>query len=98
MSKHARDSQVKVLIYTHVYSAASFGLKFVFASPLEDLDVTRMVVHIMSLLSFSLSLISLCSLFSLQMLTETHFATGFSFCLFFFLHGLSIVNSGYDQH
>ena len=43
-----------------------------------------MVVHIMSLLSFSLSLISLCSLFSPQMLTETHFATGFSFCLFFF--------------
>lgn len=68
MSKHASDSQVKVLIYTHVYPAESVGLKFLFASQLEDLDVRRMVVHIMPLLSFSLSLISLCSLFSLQML------------------------------
>lgn len=33
--KHARDSQAKVLIHTHVHPAASFGLKFLFASPLE---------------------------------------------------------------
>ena len=50
----ARDSQVKVLIHIHVYPVASFVLKFLFPSPLEDLDVREMVVHITPLLFFSL--------------------------------------------
>ena len=50
----ARDSQVKVLIHIHVCPVASFGLKILFASALEDLDVREMVVHIMPLLFFSL--------------------------------------------
>ena len=50
----ARDSQVKVLIHIQVCPVASFGLKILFPSPLEDLDVREMVVHIMPLLFFSL--------------------------------------------
>lgn len=60
----ARDSQVKVLTHIHVYPVASFGLKVLFASPLEDLDVRGMLVHIMPLLLLSLSNLTVFSFFS----------------------------------